>query len=237
MSNRLPETEVANIAFLPVGQKRRALEAFERPKSIKGSYEPFRRVFPDAINQQFPLFGEGLPQSTWKDLEQRLRVECRGSQQLIDMNSAIAQSTFNYATLNRVSANAIDVVPLRFSSAIVYSFGLEVIVRYPSRAAIVFLDMRRSKNLSTSGQMFMQSALHHRFRVAYPDFANLDLEIWRYRDNKERTLIPQALEAELKTYDEIVSDVLETHAIWESVKRGSGESRRAVGGGGGPLFD
>lgn len=54
MSSRLPETDLANWSFLAPEYKRRALTAFEGPKIIKGSYEPFRTVFPDAVNQQFP---------------------------------------------------------------------------------------------------------------------------------------------------------------------------------------
>jgi hypothetical protein len=45
MSNRLPETELANWSFLAPVDKRFELEKFELPKKIIGSYEPFRRVF------------------------------------------------------------------------------------------------------------------------------------------------------------------------------------------------
>ena len=83
MSNRLPETELANWSFLPAAQKRVVIEAFVRPKQIKGSYEPFRRVFPDAVNQQFPLFGDQLQESRWGAIETRLVQACKGDEDKI----------------------------------------------------------------------------------------------------------------------------------------------------------
>ena len=237
MSNRLPETDLANWSFLPAAEKRRALTAFEGPKIIKGSYEPFRRVFPDAINQQFPLFEDGLKESGWEAIDRRLRQECKGNQVLIDMNKAILSAAHLYANEHSIAATGIDVVPLRFPGSLAYSFGLNLLIRYVDRTCVVFLDMRRTHGLNPNGRPFMFSAMHQRFREAYPDLAEAELEIWRFKNNKNRTLVSQASGGSFYSYDAIIADVVETHEIWESVRRGDGEMRRAAGGSPGPLFD
>lgn len=237
MSNRLPETELANWSFLPVADKRRALIAFEGPKNIKGSYEPFRKVFPDAINQQFPLFGEGLGESNWEAIERRLFQECKGDQKLIEMNKGILWATHRYCAENGIAANEVDVVPLKIPGAASYSFGLDLIVRYRGHASIVFLNMRRTSGLNPNGRRFIFSAMHHRFREAYPDLTEAELEIWHYRNNADRTLVCHTAVNANIPFDDMVADIVETHQIWESVKRGGEDLRRAVGGGAGPLFD
>lgn len=237
MNSRLPETDLANWAFLSAADKRRALVAFEGPKIIKGSYEPFRQVFPDAVNQQFPLFDRGLCESDWSAIEQRLRQACKGNQSLFEMNRAILAATHEYAQAHGIAASAIDVVPLRFPGSVGYTFGLNLLIRYRDRASIIFLDMRRSNKLNRGGRLFMLSAMHHRFRIAYPDLAEAHLEIWSYRNNKDRTLVSLTNAEDFYSYDDLMSDVVETHEIWQSVRRGSGEGRRASGGSMGPLFD
>lgn len=236
MSNRLPETDLANWSFLSRAQKRLALENFERPKLIKGSYEPFRKVFPDAINQQFPLFVEQLKRSEWEAVDQRLIQECRGNEQLLKMNRQILFATHAYAERHSIQAAVLDIRPLRFFGSVDYFFGLNLLIRYPDRAKIIFLDMRKSHNLKENGQTFVSSAIHHRFREAYPDLMDAEIEVWRYKADKARTLIALPVTDPIISWDDLVADVRETHEIWEEAKRGDDGRRRAVVGIG-PLFD
>ena len=235
MSNRLPETDLANWALLPASLKRKNLEAHEKPKSIPGSYEPFRRVFPDAINQQFPLFEKDLSGSRWPEVERRLRQQCKGNGDLIKMNRAILHATHAYALEKGVTAHGIEAQPLRFFGGTGYFFGLNLLVRYHDKASVVFLDMRR-KGLSEAGVQFTFSALHHRFREAYPDLANANLEIWRYKNNDTRDLICLEPTQPILEWNVMVNQVVATHKIWEDVRRGGSEDRRSTGTFG-PLFD
>jgi hypothetical protein len=237
MSNRLPETDLANWAFLPPADKRRALEAFELPKLIRGSYEPFRKVFPDVVDQQFPLFKDDLSASEWAPIEARLRIECKGNQTLIDMNRSILHSTHKYIVENSARAFAIDVLPLRFSGIQSYFFGLGLLIRYRDHSSVVFLDMRRQHGLNPNGRAFVFSAMHQRYRIAYPDLADINMEIWRYQNNAERKLVRLTSDNAVYDYEQLAADIMETHQIWESVKRGDRDARRAASGGAGPLFD
>lgn len=133
-------------------------------------------------------------------------------------------------------ANGLDIVPLRFAGGISYFFGLSVLVRYPGRATVVFLDMRKSNNLNPNGMRFVFSALHHRFREAYPDLSEVDREVWRYRTDRGRALVALHSTDSIIEWDTLAADVAETHDIWEQVKRG-GDGIRRTGTGHGPLFD
>jgi hypothetical protein len=234
MSNHLPETELANWAFLPAADKGRALEAFARPKMIPGTYQPFREVFPDTVNQQLPLFRDGLTRSSWDAVEARLIKACKGRDDLLRMNRQILAATHKYAEEVGIAANALDVLPLRIDG-VDYSFGLNLLFRYRGNATIVFLDMRKSNGLSIAGRNFVFSALHHRFREAYVDLIGVQAQIWRYRRNKDRTLVPIFEGGEILRWDDMVDAVHETHRIWDEVKRGIPPARKVVGLG--PLFD
>lgn len=237
MSNRLPETELANWSFLPVDAKRIELEKFERPKIIIGSYEPFRRVFPDVVNQQLPLFSEGLSATGWEAIEHRLLQECKGDAQKFQMNKRILAATHEYAKAHQITALSIDVVPLKLAGGHPHEFGLNLLFRYQARSSVVFLDMRKSNRLNANGLRFVSSALHHRFREAYPDLAEVDREIWRYGTTTNRKLMPVPASSEIMSWEALSADVRETYAIWEEVKNGGRDQRRASGGGFGPLFD
>lgn len=234
MSNRLPETELANWAFLPAADKRRALEVFARPKVIPGTYEPFRQVFPDTVNQQLPLFSDGLTRSSWEAIEKRLLKACNGREDLLAMNKQILAATHDFAKEQGIAAHALDVRPLRFNG-VDYSFGLNLLIRYRDKATIVFLDMRKSNGLTRAGRTFVFSALHHRFREAYADLMAAQSQIWRYRANKDRTLVPIQEDGQILAWDDIVDAVNETHRIWDEVRRGAPPARKVVGMG--PLFD
>lgn len=236
MSNRLPETDLANMAFLSATMKREAIERFLRPKQIKGTYEPFRQFFPDIVNRQVPMF-EDLASTPWEVIESSIRRACRTKPDSLLMNLEIAQATHEYIIRERVNALAIDVTPLSFGTGHVYYFGLSVLMRYPNRIAAVFLDMRRTGNLSQTGRDFIFSTLHERYRTAYPDLANIDLEIFRYKNNKNRTLVAIQPSNVIYSLDQITTDVRETYAIYDMVLKGDTEKRRRSGGGSiGPLF-
>ncbi|MDF8333517.1 type VI toxin-antitoxin system SocB family DNA replication inhibitor toxin [Novosphingobium cyanobacteriorum] len=231
MSSRLPDTELCNLAFLPPEEKQRHLIAFEKPKQIKGTYQPFRKVFPDAINLQFPLFGSTLQLANLEAIKARLALECRGSEAVLSMNVAIAEATFAYAIQHGIEATQIDVVSLGFSGIANHEFGLNLLIRYRDHAAIVFLDLRRTNGLSHSGRQFMFSALHQRFRIAYPDLSAAQLEIWCYRNNKDRTLVCINEPSTYFDFADMEVDVAETYAIWNAIKIAEEPKRRASGNG------
>lgn len=236
MSNRLPETELANWSFIPANAKREKLERYLRPKAIFGSYEPYRKIFPDVVNQQFPLFKDGLTETSWSEIERRLAVECGGDKRKLRMNRSVLQATHKYCKSHGVVAMGIDVLPLSFGGALKYNFGFNLVFRYPGRSVIAFCDLRRSNGLTEHGMRFVFSAMHHRYREAYPDLANAESEIWRFGKKTHRELTPVREYGELITYESLLADIQETHDILNEIRRGGEDRRRAANGGAGPLF-
>jgi hypothetical protein len=239
MSSRLPETELANWAFLSPANKRDAIERHIQPKQIVGTYEPFREVIGDTVNKQLPLFGDvDQPSTPWPQIEQRIRAHrrCRRDADTLRMNLEIAKATHDFAEQGKVTAVPIDVTSLAFGVGHLYQFGLSLLMRYPDRVAAVFLDMRRSNGLSAEARQWVFAAMHERYRAAYPDLAEIDLQIWRYRANGERTILPYAAGEITISYDDLVGDVRETYAIYASVLSGDRDKKRGSSGGSGPLL-
>lgn len=235
MSSRLPETDLANWAFTPAYKKREALERFILPKKINGTYEPFRFVFGDVVNKQLPLLGE--QQSTpWNIIESEIQRRCRSKPQSLKMNLEIAHATHTYIAQNNITALPVDVTSLAFGTGHLYQFGLPLLLRYSDRTVAAFLDLRRTNYLSVEGRDFVFSAMHERFRTAYPDLGEIGLQIFRYRNNKDRTVIPIDITTPKHSLEEMARDVCETYNIYNSVLRGDEEQKRRSGGRFGPLL-
>jgi len=235
MSSRLPETELANWAFLSPNNKRDAIERHVQPKRIIGSYEPFREVLGDAVNKQLPLFAESdQPSTPWPQIERRIRAHarCRRDADTLKMNLEVAKATHEFAEREKITAVPIDVTSLAFGVGHLYDFGLSLLMRFPDRVAAVFLDMRRSNGLSIDGRDWVFSAMHERYRAAYPDLGSIDLQCWKYRANGERSVVPFTAGEIRISYDDLVADVRETYAIYESVLAGERDKKRRSGGSG-----
>lgn len=82
---RLPETDIANLAFLPAWQKEKVLEAWIRPRKIVGSYEPFRQSLADALNAQLPLIAADQSLSDLRHVEDAVIRRCKGDADLVAM--------------------------------------------------------------------------------------------------------------------------------------------------------
>lgn len=239
MSSRLPETELANWAFLSPLSKRYAIERHIQPKQIAGTYEPFRQVLGDAVNKQLPLFGdEDQPSTPWPQIEGRIRAHacCRRNADTLRMNLEVAKATHDFAESEKITAIPVDVTSLAFGVGHLYQFGLSLLMRFPDRVAAVFLDMRRSNGLSVDGREWVDAAMHERYRAAYPDLAAINLQIWKYRTNSERTIVPLTAGSIGISYDDLVADVRETYAIYASVLAGERDKKRGSSGGSGPLL-
>lgn len=237
MSSRLPETEIANWAFLSANDKRKALEKHVQPKKIAGSYEPFRRVFGDVVNKQLPLFSQTEQETTpWVKIEREINRRCRSNPENLIKNLEIAKATHEYCEAHKITALPVDVTALSFGIGHLYDFGVPLLMRYPDRVVAIFLDLRRGGGLSISARDWVFSAMHERFRTAYPDLESIGLEIWRYRANKDRTIVPIECEAVKFDFDQMVTEVKEIYSIYGYVLSGERDRRRRSSGGSGSLL-
>jgi len=237
-SLRLTETDLANMAFKPVETKRLRLGSLERPKKIVGSYEPFRAHNGDAVNEQFPLLDRHEPETPLSALESVIAKACKGNSDLLAMNLPIARATHEHAKVHGLRAVREHIRKLILPYGHSYGFGMPLLMVYPSgRIAAVFPDLRRTQPLSTVAQRFMFSVMHQRWRENYPDLASIDLEIWRYKNDRLRSIsVVSCAEQDLLPYDTLIADVRQTYDVWHGVLQEASAGRRRGGNDFGPLF-
>ena len=237
-SRRLTETDLANLAFKPVEAKRLRLTSLERPKKIVGSYEPFRRHNGDALNEQYPLLDRDEPDTPLSKLEDVIARACKGDADLLAMNLPIARATHNFVVAQGIRALREVVSKLALPFGHIYEFGMPLLMDYPDgRIVAVFPDLRRTQQLSPVGQRVVFSMMHQRWKENHPDLANIELEIWRYKNTEHRQIaVIACAEQELIGYDELIADVRETYEMWHNVTANATQTRRSGGDDYGPLF-
>lgn len=238
-SRHLPETDIANIAFRSVNEKSQILEAWLKPRQGSGSYNPYRQTSGDAVNRQLPLYPCGQVQTPWKKLEELVVAKCRGDEQLLKMNIPVARATHEFALANSLTAEPIDTRSLTLAGGERYDFGQNLLLRYNGSAAVAFPDLRRKGQLTLHGRRVAFSMMHQRFRENFPDNRLLGLQVWRYRDNDDRSIEVIAHGDEiLYTYEELSADFSETYSIFNALRSGAESDRRNRGNdqGYGPLF-
>tara|TARA_R110000868_G_scaffold170378_1_gene405654 strand:- start:193 stop:564 length:372 start_codon:yes stop_codon:yes gene_type:complete len=94
------------------------------------------------------------------------------------------------------------------------------------RPTFLFLDHRRSKNLTQNAQRFALSMMHQQIRVADPDFSDAELCILQFPHPKggNRMIRERFAEGmELYSLDQLQEMVEETYEIWRQIN----EERRA----------
>jgi hypothetical protein len=213
-SRRLTETDLANMAFEPASVKRLRISSIIKPKRIIGSYEPFRTKAGDAVNEQFPFLSDDHAPTPIETLEKVIEKACRGDAELLKMNLEVARATYSYASEVGLTAERVAVAPLTLAFGHAYQFGLPLIMRFNGTAAAVFADLRRTSPLSAKGCIFILSMMHQRYRVNYPDLSELQLQIWRYQNNTERTVRPIiSSDMGLIGYEDLRDDVAESYSI------------------------
>lgn len=232
-SVRLPETDLANLSFRPVNEKSAFLNNWLRPKAISGSYEPLRHSLGEAASVGLPLFPDIDPTSL-AQLDALVVRECKGNQQLVDMNLPPIEAIRVFTQENAAEANYMVDLPMTLVPGMRYSFWAPMIVRYGQRARIPFLDLRRTGFLKQNGLHTCFSIMHERFRALDLDFASVTFEAWRFRNNAARSIQVVEEWAEPISFDSIIEDVAETYRILNSLREIT--STRRTGTDDGPLF-
>lgn len=232
-SIRLPETDIANLAFRSYDFKVAFLDNWLRPKHIRGSYEPLRHSVPEAANVDLPLIPD-LERTTLEQLEKLVIRACKGNAERIKMNLAPVRAIRRFVDEQRAEADFLETLPMTLYPGARYEFWAPMIVRYGGVARIVFLDLRRTGGLSPTGSHVAFSVMHERFRALNPDFGAVRFEAWKFANNDARTIRPIEEWAEPIEYDRIVGDIAETYTILHALR--AGDTGRATGTDPGPLF-
>jgi hypothetical protein len=232
-SIRLPETDIANLAFKSYDFKVGFLSNWLKPKKISGSYEPLRQSVGEAANVELPLLPD-LETTTLEQLEALVIRACKGDSKRILMNLAPVRAIRKFVDEREATAEFLDTLPMALYPGMRYSFWAPMLVRYEGAVRIVFMDLRRTGGMSASGLHVCFSIMHERFRALNPDFATVKFEAWRFSNNDKRSIRPIEEWGVPLSYERIVEDVAETYAILNALR--SGDMGRATGTDDGPLF-
>ena len=120
------------------------------------------------------------------------------------------------------------------------SYWLPVILNIEGKAAVPFIDPRRSRGLEKEGRRFVFSMMHERIRVDDEDYANVRFVILKFPGSDDNVRAPVLYVddgIELYSREQLESMVTETYELWYEVygDRVSG-ARRAAAGQEGPLI-
>lgn len=186
---RLPATDLANLLFRDSSIKRRKLSELFEPKAIPYTYNPFRRTVGDAINLQLDMLDFELLPTPWETLEREVIKACKGDEANARVNVPVARATHEHALAYNISATRLDLPPLRLAPGYSYSFWMPVLLESNGQFFVTYPEPRRKGHLTPLGMNVVLSAQHERLRGMGSDYAEVGLQIWRYKDNDERTIV------------------------------------------------
>lgn len=229
---RIPETDLARIAVLPVDEQPKQLQqlkAFRPPHTLN----PFRSVVGDLVNLQFEMLGE-RSFTRWDIVSEQIRRLSKHKDEF-EKNLAVAKALHNYCIKNDVISYSKPTPKwgVGFGNSIAYWSNFYSV--WGGRASFLFFDPRISHPLTKSARKFAFSLMHQRLRVDDPDFADAELLIVRFGVDKEggqRTVAPySARGVDLFGLDDLNAMIETTYQLWAvELERRAEEAKRAGGG-------
>lgn len=185
---RLPATDLANLLFRDHVIKRRKLSELFEPRVISYTYNPFRNTVGDAVNLQLDMLDFELQPTPWETLEREVIKACKGDQANVRVNVPVARATHEHSQTHQITATKLDMTPLRLAPGHAYSFWMPVLLESHGQFFVTYPEPRRKGCLTPLGMMVVLSAQHERLRAMGAEYAEVGLQIWRYRDCDERTI-------------------------------------------------
>lgn len=214
---RLSATEVANISVLPIERRHGALLSVEQP-GVGWGYDPVVSALPSLLMARSELFGD-LPPGDDEELIRKIEQRCKRGSKQIAANSAVARSLVTWRNENNVRGRIVHHEPLRMSVASL-TYCADVVAVFGGRPWILNLDCRSSLVLTTSGQEFMKSLIHHTARVG--DLREAGVGVLRTPNvgaGVRRAVFEELDGPPRYSLDEILKRVSETYSIWEMILR------------------
>jgi hypothetical protein len=234
--SRLPDTDLANAAALPIAERHASLRRVKVKGVVTINYWPTKRRQPDIFNVRGSLLGDARA----VDLEKILRDigrECKNPK-MEQANREVVTCLHAWAVANSVFARRYFIRPFQLSGTRgnQLSFCSPFVLIKGDRPHILFIDPRRQNGLSPEGRHFVFSMMHWQAREPLPDLRDAELLIAQFpmADAEHRFLSLHAagdLAQPLYDYDDVEQRVRETLDIWHVVELQRAEElrRRADG--------
>lgn len=213
-TRQLPITDLARIATLHPSERLHQLKQVKSGGG-SGSYEPTRRKLPDIVNRHPGAFAS--KRASWSQVESDL-IRMSKSDHEERMNKTAARSIYDYCVSHDVEARELDGFPLSFGIGVKLRCWSPALFVYSDRITIPFFDMRRTYRLTRKGIRFMFSVMHIALRENNPDYAEVQSEILRLKDEAERNIrVISDRGMRLFSYDELETMVTDTNRLWGQV--------------------
>ena len=224
----LPETDLANIAALPVSRRRERLEGVKLTWAPY-SYDPVRKCLPDIFNEQPALLGS-LPASEWAPTEKKIRAIAEPGAEA-EANVGVGKPLHGYIVAAKMFGR-----PLTIGSMVLGLGGVTLKYWAPTylvdgdTTIIPFLDFRRH-GLSPAGRLIACSLMRQQISLRAPDLLESRLAVFQFTDAEKRRVVVRFVDAvELLEFDELQQRLEETYKLWFDVLEGrEEEAHRATG--------
>ena len=228
-SRLLHDLDLARIALLTTAEKRVELSKLKASWPPYG-YKPFRMTILDTLNiEAGPL--APLPQTKWAAIECAIRLWGTSPEE-IAANLRVAEGLYHFACGLDVAGKRQEFYPLVLSPTekLSASYWSPIVISVDKRPVVPFFDPRKSNKLSPLGRQFALSAAHQRIRVLEHDFRDIELAVFQFSNPKVGLRVAKPYFASdidrLVEYDELLSKVQETYAIWNEIFAEREEKRR-----------
>jgi hypothetical protein len=232
---RLPETDLANTAALPLGERQSALWRINL-KNPTVNYRPTRRREPDIFNGRAELFGQAQ-EADLETIKRLIRKDPFTRNAATERaNIEVSECLHDFAIKSRIRARRYYISPfvLPAAAGIKLTYWSPLILIKDERLHVVFIDPRRENGLTPEGRHFVFSMMHHRARAVYLDLKDAEIMICQcpMADDAQRYLkvhTASELDIALFSYDELEKRVRETYTIWQDVlaQRAAEQRRKA----------
>lgn len=233
----LPDLDLARIAPLPRDQKRKALDQLKLGHPPY-SYSPVRQSALEILNVDVGPLGV-VPRASWPKIKEQISKRSRSSDEE-EANLKVAEALYGFAEERRLEGRRYDFFPLAIGVSEKITLWLPAVLALDGKAAVPFIDPRRSKKLTADARRFVFSVMHERIRAADPDFAAVDLCIIQFACGDEGVRVPKVhLATDIKLFDFHSLDLMvrETYELWREVLQEREIAiRRKASGTRGPLI-
>ncbi|WP_123906309.1 hypothetical protein [Sphingorhabdus sp. YGSMI21] len=219
----LPITDLARIAVMDSELRFPALQQVNTGGGGP-SYRPTRQKLADVVDRKPGMFeSERAP---WSVVEEDLK-KLSYSDREEKMNLLAGKSIYNYCAKNDVHARELEGYPLSFNVGLKLVCWSPALFVYPDRISVPFFDMRRKYFLTPGATKFMFSVMNIALRENNPDYSEVEFEVLRLSDSKDRAIRPISEgDMSLYSYEELEQMISETQSLWIKVQEGRIDQRR-----------
>ena len=229
---KISEITLARNAAEREGQQRAHLARFMSAGGPRWSYQHLSRLLPDVFGLGFPLTGASRP-TPFGEIERTLLQKCRFEQQRTCLLSA-AEALHQFIAREGITGRHQQFGKMymgRAAGHLVY--WSPMVLNVEGRPTVIFVDPRRSEQLSENGIRFVLSMMNEHIRINDPDYANVRLAVLQIKymnDNTTEPFFNFDDGVALFSLPELQSMFDCTYAVWDDLHRRQQSSQETATG-------